>query len=720
MDDARNHIQLIESVKIEHLTVLAYTFIKKLLTLRLKMIASQDKVEPSSLERFMLEQTIGDNKQDLILTIAKLVQYPYNPELPSLATDVLTRLFKLAFKWKSVPSFVGYFGDSEQAQKIIRSYLELAKDTRRSETLLTSIWQFIIAVVETQPGLAILFLECGEYVMPSPKSAVRLLEEEKKKKDLQLGAKPTGDGQAPDSAVRIAIDLLNDWQRLLLDRPTILSNILRFLAAFWTTAFDHYDLVQRTRSDNALWDSIGQIILNVEQGLDNGINLASPISNGSLRRSCCNLLSKAYALRIISLEVHISSSMSYNQSINEVLPAGVKALLGKLGDPSKLELLRRNFLRTDYDFKLSQLLNSSATNLLSTISSSDTSMLIIHSDRVGTGDSDCGDMEGQYGEAYIYDLAVTKSRLNSLVADLRSRYLGSDPSLWNTPEAIAIKGVESEADSFTENLIRQNYNWSVADSQLQLLRSCRQFLEISTLQASDQLWSTRTLGEYDLIRDVLKEITSNPNRGQVNRSVQVELIELARGLAEHWIETTSESASQTGAGAQQQFADKSYNLLSDFCSILRREQFPVISSVSGELSPSFHRTIFEAILLCVRAIRRGTDELSTIDSGSIASQNVTTALISALEVVSESFVILVQRAAVNGQISGNDVKLQLEAQDLSRDIIVALSLIEEVTRPLYGVPPNLWLSVLDHYGVIPTLISLFVAGTDAAMQEVKR
>jgi hypothetical protein len=94
--------------------------------------------------------------------------------------------------------------------------------------------------------------------------------------------------------------------------------------------------------------------------------------------------------------------------------------------------------------------------------------------------------------------------------------------------------------------------------------------------------------------------------------------------------------------------------------------------------------------------------------------------VSTLEVVGESFVILVQRAAVNGQISGNDVKLQLEAQELSRDIIVALSLIEEVTRPLYGVPPNLWLSVLDHYGVIPTLINLFVAGTDAAIQDVKR
>ncbi|KAI8584598.1 hypothetical protein K450DRAFT_217049 [Umbelopsis ramanniana AG] len=720
MADARNRIQPLEAIQIERLTVLAYTFVKKLLTLRLKMVASQDKVEPSSLERFMLEQTVGDNKSDLILIIAKLVQYPYNHELPSLATDVLTRLFKLAYKWKSVPSFVGFFGDSEQAQKIIRSYLEIARDTRRSETLLTSIWQFIIAVVETQPGLAMLFLECGEYVMPSPKSAVRLLEEEKKKPNTQLGAKPASDGKTPDSAVRIAIDLLSDWQRLLMDKPTVLSNTLRFLAAFWTTAFDHYDLVQRTRSDNALWDSIGQIVLNVEQGLDKGINISSPSSNGSLRRSCCNLLSKAYVLRIIGLEVHLSSSMSSNQSVSEVLPAGVKALLGKLGDPAKLELLRRNFLRTDFDFELSQLLNSSATSLLSTISSSDTSMLIIHSDRIGTGDSDCGDMEGQYGEAYIYDLALTKSRLNSLTADLRSRYLGSDPSLWNTPEAIAIKAVESESDTFMENLIRQNFNWSVADAQLQVLRSCRQFLEISSLQSSDQLWSTRTTGEYELIRDVLKEITSNPNRGQVNRSVQVELIELARGLTEHWIETTAETASQTGAGSQKQFADKAYNLLSDFCSILRREQFPVISSVSGEMAPAFHRTIFEAILLCVRAVRRGTDELSTIDSGSAASQNVTTSLISVLEVVGESFVILVQRAAVNGQIYGSDIKLQLESQELSRDIIVTLSLIEEVTRPVYGVPPNLWLSVLDHYGVIPTLINLFVAGTDSAMQEVKR
>lgn len=721
MADARNRQQPLESVKIERLTVLAYTFVKKLLTLRLKMVAAQDKFEPSSLERYMLERTVGDNKQDLILIIAKHVQYPYNTDLPALATDVLTRLVKLAFKWKTVPSFVGYFGDSEQAQKIIRSYLALAKDTRRPEFLLTSIWQFITALVKTQPGLAILFLECGEYVMPSPKSAVRLLEEEKKNQSAQLNAaKANGEGQSPDSAIRVAIDLLADWQRLLMDKPTVLSNILRFLAAFWTTAFDHYDLVQRTRSDNALWDSIGQIVLNLGQGLDKGISLATPIANESLRRSCCNLLSKAYALRIIGLEVHLSSSMSQNQAIGEILPAGVKALLGKLGDPSKLELLRRNFLRTDYDFELSQLLNAEATSLLSTISSSDTSMLIIYSDRIGTGDSDCKDMEGQYGESYIYDLALTKSRLRSLTVDLRARFLGSDPSLWNTPEAIAIKAVEAEADAFVDNLFRQNHNWSVADAQLQLLRSFRQFLEISSLQSGEQLWSTRTTGEYDLIRDVLQEVITNQNRGQVNRSVQVELIGLARGLAENWIETNAELANQNGAGAQKQFADKSFGLLSDFCSILRREQFPVISSVSGELTPSFHRTIFEAILFCVRAIRRGTDELSTIENGSVASQNVVTALVSTLEVVGESFVILVQRAAVNGQISGNDVKLQLEAQELSRDIIVALSLIEEVTRPLYGVPPNLWLSVLDHYGVIPTLINLFVAGTDAAMQDVKR
>ncbi|KAG2172240.1 hypothetical protein INT43_004781 [Umbelopsis isabellina] len=718
MADARSRHQPQEALKIERLTVLAYIFVKKLLTLRLKMIASFDKVEPSSLERFMLERTVGDNKQDLILIIAKHVQYPYNSDLPALATDILTRLFRLAYSWKTVPSFVGFFGDSEQAQKIIRSYLTLAKDTRRQEFLLTSIWQFITAVVETQPGLAILFLECGEYVMPSPKSAVRLLEEEKTKQGTQLSNKPNGDGQTPDSAIRVAVDLLTDWQRLLTDKPTVLSNILRFLAAFWTTAFDHYDLVQRTRSDNGMWDSIGQIVLNLGQGLETGINMGT--SNEGFRRSCCNLLSKAYALRVISLEVHLSRSMMQSKPIDEVLPAGVKSLLGKLGDPSKLELLRKNFLRTDYDFELTKLLTSGAANLLSTISSNDTTMLIVYADRIGSGDSDCSNLEGQYGESYIYDLELTRSRLNNLVADLRSRFLGNDPSLWNTPEALAIKSVESEADAFLDNVFRQNHNWSVADAQLQLLRSFRQFLEISSLQASEQLWSNRATGQYDLIRDVLREVVENQNRGQINRSVQVELINLARGLMENWIETNSEAANESGAGAQKQFADKSFYLLNDFCSILRREQFPVISSVSGELTPSFHRTIFEAILFCVRAVRRGTDELSTIDNGSTASQNVVKALMSALEVVGESFVILVARAAINGQIADTDTKLCMEAQDLSRDIIVALSLIEEITRPVYGVPPHLWLSVLDHHGVIPTLIQLFVAGTDAAMQEVKK
>lgn len=721
-----------EALYAERSTQLTLMFIKLLLQHQLEAINTGKASCESALERLMLERAADEMRPDFLLRLTKHIYYQHNIMLPILATNIVTLLCRTLSAWKTAPNFVRHLGDKEQAQDIIRTYLSIAQDHFQDERLLSAIWQMITLLMETQPSLAILFLECGEQIMPSPKSAVKLLQEQKKQQ------------AAADSAIRAAVDLLGHWEKLSIEKPTVLSNVLRFLATFWQTAFDHYALVQRARSDSALWDALGKILLNPNQikppenanltfkkmdafgGEDVGGLPPLMVSSGNegVRRACCLYLSKAFVMRIMAFEIHLTAvsqqNLSSGGSINERLPAGLKSQLAKISDPSKLSAMRTSFVRNTYDPSLGERVRKDAETLLNMVGSSDVSRLLFTVGPLGFGDNDAATEPRQYGDYYIYDLRVAEARIQSLVEDISVKYHVEDQeNTIVTPEVVAIRKLKKASSAFLTDLCLANHNWSIVDAQMILLRSFKSFIETCTGHANDLIWPNKTqglrsVGLHDFLVGLAQDAQGGNREDGVTLTTYKTIVELVRGLTEDWIDANKSILLGTDQGLKRQYAVKTLNLLELYCGLLKRENFAVMSSVSGHVPVAFHRPLLEALLLSLRTLRRIDDATSGFQYRE--SAKLKACLTSLLEVTCESFQMLVYKAAAINASSVDDSV----AEECIKDITVVIALLVELIHPSYQPDATKWLPIFQQFETVPTLMKLIYGGIELVVSEVDR
>ncbi|KAI8329637.1 hypothetical protein BC941DRAFT_442442 [Chlamydoabsidia padenii] len=581
-----------EAQQAETLTRLTFLFVKSLLQQQLVNNNSNNNDNASTgaglLEKAMMNHRSGNsNKTDFLFRLAQLIRYNKHPSMdyiedntlstiPILATNVISLLCLSVSRWKVVPNFVQYLGDTDQVQSIIRSYLAIAKDPSHSEPLLTSIWQMMSLLVETQPSLALLFMECGDAIMPSPKSAVKLLDQQnsnlKKPTASVTFSLPSdsGDGSTSnESAVRAAVELLNDWQSLSIAKPTVLSNVLRFLTTFWQSAFDHYAMVQRTRSDTALWQALEAILLNpsnmdsisgensefecqqqqrkqqflddldlddevVENILDMVDNVISD-TNQSVRRKCCMDLNRALIMRLISFEIQLTAGSQMAQGIKlttgtavvgDKLPAGLKNILFKMGEQKKLEWMRQCFIKDDFDPSLTVQVQEEAQRVLacdpdSSLRLHDINSLLQMVPNVGFGD-DTNDTTGQtrqYGASYLYDLRLAVSRTSSLYRKAtqterehlgHQRYDNYTTEIMVTPELRTVRMIKQTCVQFISSVCSYNYNWSMVDAQMVLLQSFNTLMETSSGHAPEVIWHTKTKSTlYSFINELVDQVVED-------------------------------------------------------------------------------------------------------------------------------------------------------------------------------------------------------------------
>ncbi|KAI8971067.1 nucleoporin subcomplex protein binding to Pom34-domain-containing protein [Pilobolus umbonatus] len=332
-----------EAERCEKLTELSFMFTTLLLQHRLVEITRGTTRDHSTFERLMLESAVGSANPDFLLRIAKHINYRHNTALAIQATNVFILLCKTTATWKTVPNFVQFLGNSDQAQIIIRSYIRTALDHTQDDKLLTSIWQLLTILMETQPSLAILFLDCGDKVMPSPKSDTR-----------RSAQNNTSSFSIP--ATRAALDILGHWETLSVMKPTVVSTVLLFLTTFWKTAFDHYALVESVRSDGALWTSLEKILFNISNEPDTESSQSVETNEKTqheenIRQRCLNL-SKSYAMRIIAYEIHLTAGkQKISSSSGNDYPTGLKNLMQKISDPAKLSAMRKSYLKDNFLFK---------------------------------------------------------------------------------------------------------------------------------------------------------------------------------------------------------------------------------------------------------------------------------------------------------------------------------------------------------------------------------
>ncbi|RCH93745.1 hypothetical protein CU097_005191 [Rhizopus azygosporus] len=721
-----SHIK--EAQRTEELTALTLVFIKILLQRRLEHINEGTNISESTLERLMLERTASGSCSDFLLRIAKHINYRHNIALPIQATYVLTLLCRTTSAWKTVPSFVQYLGDTAEAHTIIRAYLETAKDDSQNETLLSAIWHLISTLLETQPSLAILFLDCGDFIMPSPKSAVR-----------QLGGQTltqTTTVSNTESAIRAAISMLEKWSSLSLEKPSVVSNVLRFLSTFWQTAFDHYALVENTRSDSALWDVIGKILLNPSMEVDTSADILESVDfletdfgendhfDLSVRQLCCSNLSKAFALRVIAYEIHLTAGNEKSKNGNlskilEALPGGLKALLIKLSEPTRLSQMRQEYIKNGFDSSLTDSVHHSAGVLLRTIGIENTSALLFKSAVIGTGDDGApGDIR-QYGDSYLYNLRMTVSRVFPLYSDIKEKYnLADRDNMLITPKINAALEVERLSDGLLRKIIEANHNYSVVDSQLILFRSFKSFIETCSHHASVLIWVEKNnIDSFDNLHGFLSELIVQAKSEQRQDGVTLTsysmLVHLIRNLIEDWIYLSKPTLSGTDDSAKQKYSSQVSQLLISLSDLLTRENLAYKDSVSDKTAVYFHRPLLEAVMLCIFTLR-GTME--SVNKNFLKSVEMQTCLGDVLSVVCDSFHVLSIKAlsysAEGSTASEEDVNRCI------KDITIVTSLLQELVHERYGILQEAWVFKFKAHHTIDNLLKLFYGGIDIMLNEI--
>ncbi|KAG1473682.1 hypothetical protein G6F56_000814 [Rhizopus delemar] len=710
-----SHIK--EAQLVEESTALTLVFVKLLLQRRLEDIQNQTTHSENRLERLMLEQPVQKGCSDFLLRIAQYIDYRHNIVLPIQATHVLSLLCQTTHAWETVPDFMQHLGNIDQVRVVIQTFLETAKDDSQSEFLLSAIWRLITILLETQPGLAVLFLDCGDFIMPSPKSAVRL--------ESQTNA---------DSAIRAAVDILQSWEQLSVQKPVVVSNVLRFLSVFWKTAFDHYGLVERTRSDSVLWDVLGKIMLNptLEANRSNhvlqDVNLLE-VDFGqedrfdlSTRQLCCANLSKAFAMSIMSYELHMTAGSERAKGslgTAEALPVGLKNLLVKMGDPVRLSQLRTESVKNDFNPQLFKAAKEASRLLLQTIGINDPFALLFEAPISGSGDDGASGEVRHYGDSYLYNLRMTVNRVFSFYNEIRTKYnLSQRENLLVTPEINAALNVERFCNDLIKCVIEANHNYSIVDSQIILLKSFNIFVETCSQHVHSLIWAAKgTTDSSDNLCNFICDLVDQAKKENRNDGVTLTsysaLVHLIRSLIEDWINQSKATLLNSNSAVKEEYITRVSKILLALSGLLDRENFTMMQSVLDITAISFHQPLLESVWLCVHALRGPIQSIQ----GKF-KMNIQTCLKSILPTLCLCFQVLAFKAQSLG--AQTNMVSEEDMDNCIKDVTAVSSLLQEIIRNEYGLAQDEWILEFSKHNTFNSLLKLFYGGIDLLTKEIDR
>jgi hypothetical protein len=667
-----NHIA--EAQRVEKLTEKTFAFIQILLQYQLDSV-KQGNSRTSILERLLLERTTGTNNPDFLLRIAKHIYYTHNIQIPIQATQVISLMCQIVATWENVPNFVQYLGTTEQARQVIRKYLDIAKGHSQNELLLASIWKFFTLALEVQPVLSVLFLETSS--SEELNSAL-------------LSTNPTSNGK-PASALDAAINMLTHWKEFATKKPTVLSNITRFIAVFWETAFDHSEGIQAGRNNASLWTSLQQIL---EYQVDGGFDITNESNQDeAVRCICCVNLSHAYVMRIVTLELHLMAGGSEKKK----LASGVQTLLTTLSQSAKLDQLRRASTKNSYDGALKSRMEAEVLTLNGYTSDSFGSKSGLICKVLLNGWSDCGKLgqSRQYGSSYIYDLNVIKKRSYSRI--------GSCVNETN-------EGVEK----LLSIVCQVNYNDSIANSEVAILRSFKTFIETASCHTGDVIFKTDD-SLFGFIKNLAEQAAHETRNDGVTLTQYSLMIDFIRGLVEDWIVRGYNKVVNNDSSVRKTYADQVFDVLSTSCNLLDHENFTVMNSIHDRTAIRFHRPLLEIIMLSL-------DTLFTIVSSFTSTRSTEdqfkTCITTLLTVTCESFHVLVIKAG-SYSAPGSSIPEQV-AESCIKDVTVVVSLLQKLVHPTYKISEEVWLNVFEKHNTIPSLLNLFYGGVQLIVKEVDR
>ncbi|KAG0309101.1 hypothetical protein BGZ98_005213 [Dissophora globulifera] len=611
--------------------------------------------EPSFLEVYMIDRTVGRANASLIRVLASFCDFSCSEDAALLSTDVLTLLCSLTFEWKTRPSFVGYLGDTEQAQQLTSMLVNRVADDVQTIGYRIALWSFISSTLTTQPGLAILFLS-KDRVNPDTGIPNNHFKE-----------------NANNSVLVKALEILHRTDANLNSEPELLPHVLHFLDVLWQNAKNHAIVIRGLMENEQFWKDLAQVLTRPEAHTDlecgswedvpkqyDGDALAQvwqvAIANADQR-------SRGEALRIFARAIHYSCTETEGAGRGlEGLPSGVREFIQSSASQGRLLEWNKVFPMIHYHHEGHRELKRMKNTLLSPFDYL----------RLGVKRWDeIYDTDYLPGESFMLDLEKARFKL-----------------IWG--------GRENE-HAFVRTLFHVNLNWSVVHSEMHLLSAWRFFMDVAATNLDTSVWAKRVGNAarpemyYDFVNCLLDHIGRDTKGSLILRKARQHCCELLLSVIENAAVVKRSDQKNMAEHFPLIVAKLQQQILSSDMNILETIQSPV----EGQSS---HQPLLLALLFCYRTLHE-KEVLVSLDSVNREQLQRSASLV--LPLISACFSTIVESHLL-GQ------------HDYSDNIVILLALLEELCHPVWNPHPALWIPVLRNADVFRFNLQLCFRSVSAA------
>ncbi|PVG03582.1 hypothetical protein CPB86DRAFT_869493 [Serendipita vermifera] len=589
------------------------------------------------------------------------------PHIPVYATELLSSL-ALAFSEiePSPPSLVTYMTDAEDAT---RALVNIVQNVYENPRLRRSIWNFMAITVEHQPALATSFVTGSFYTkemstdMPNAEGPA-----------VNDTSSPGNSSNTARSALNIATQTAPTWEGLWEKDSAILCAIMRFINAAWREKLKHSVALEAVRKDTAFWTRMVWVLrqmLSPKRAETDGdrmdVDKPDKVQHTRTTMSAYHTLIQAYVIEIFAIEIRSQLSPKRPSNTTAISLMALKNFL-QVGNALSQHL--QEAIDSSLDIELHARVHQYFHDAFPRFALEAIQSPFPITQRI-------------FGPEYLYQVHLLEPRLLPQFKD---------------------RETATRLRLFVGELQSVNCNWSLVDSQIELTRAWKRFLQAggATLQGDDKL-------RHELLRLsvlVSQKIAQEERGGSTMTAVHTERLGVLLALLE-----STWSLSLT---ASKEAVETFTKLLQNVHAIIMSDTFSPLRSLQEAYSndnSGFHRIVLQIAYFCTRKARTLflKREMLTAEQ---------TAVIAAAMLAIVGFVSV-------GLSNAIDMAKIQQSVELDRDMELLVAVFEQSTRPELHTSPQLWLERVQELNLARSSLELltkcdvggnFMSGDDLRTQ----
>ncbi|GAA5936020.1 hypothetical protein JCM1841_002719 [Sporobolomyces salmonicolor] len=598
----------------------------------------------------------SQRRPELLESLSKLITAPLSTHVAVQAARVFA-LFCIAsgeVQARSAgSSLVALLGGSERAEEMCVGLLKVVEDPTASGELQVAVWDLISAIVDSQPGLAILLVTGRHYPFSDLAASTTSKDDKGKSKeltpveqasqDLAKSLAPPPLRPLPRTAIGVALETVGIWEEAWKERPALLAAVLRFFDFVWQHLHDYGTALDDFRGRAAAWEAFVKVAFEDPGG--------EPEDDEAVTMYCHRIMAKAHAVRIVTLDIQAAlqrpkpeeatSAKAFLEPFRDVrkLTGSLSSAIASSCAPELhrgiYTLIRLSFPELDLD----ALRNPAPTHPL--------------------------DEAREFGPEYLYSLPLMRRKLDGFFAD---------------PHSVI------DHESFID-IVKQtgklNLNFSLLEAQISDTRAWRQVLEIGLpLVRRDEKAVEAVRGIVSL---VAREVAHEQRVGQVMTTIQAERLEILASLVE-----------VLGGVPAVKGKDTLVDLLHDVSAIFASEALEPLESVARRAIPAFHATLFRIAFFVFRQLNAYSSETSA----PALSAEQKTKITAATDLILRTMLAATRDLLVLARST--------KALEIEQDLTLAVAVVSQILKSPYTPAPALWLAHCHSLDLFRSAFEVFV------------